>query len=481
MSRQSVASWSRLVVVMLSWVCLLGAVVGCGGAVDETAAVQKMDQAPRPDAAAALDPNVARLIAEAANRVDAEPDAALLWGALGKIYHANELFDLAATTYRQALERDSATADVWYQLARVEERRAELDAALAAMDRSQELEPDYFHGWWRRGDWLYDADRTEEARAAYQRALELQPQSPIPRTGLARLLLDQGETDEAIEALREVLQQAPEDSRAHALLGDALRRAGRPEEAERHLRRGQEGRLIRDDDWANELVALRVGFGARVQLATQYFNDGQLEAAEQILVGLHGERPDDIRVATKLAKVYLRSGRPEPALSVLEASLAQAPEDFRVHLELAASYRELGDFDRAWVHARRAVELNPTQWVSHARLAAILESLERFEPAAQAYGRALQYEPGETALWISAGNCFSRLGRWGEAAEHYERALALTDTDADLFVRYGFAALQTGRLEAAESALNRGLELGPRAPDRVEQLLRTVRARRAAG
>jgi tetratricopeptide (TPR) repeat protein len=52
----------------------------------------------------------------------------------------------------------------------------------------------------------YDETKYEDARAAYQRALDLDPLNPVLRVNLANLLVNGGENDEALEVLRPSIQ-----------------------------------------------------------------------------------------------------------------------------------------------------------------------------------------------------------------------------------------------------------------------------------
>lgn len=458
---------------------LLGALAAasCGGG--DGAAVARLDAPPEPGNPAELDEAVARLFEAEAADVRADPGSAAAWADLAKAYQANERQDLARVCWEQALARDSGRAVWWYHRAMAEQATGAIDAALASIARAQELEPGYGPAWWRRGDWELGAGRLDEAERSYRRAAEVDPGDARAPIGLARVHLARGDAEAAVGLLRDTVAAHPDDSYARFLLRGARRAAGEtgvpaPGAAE------QTQRIVRNDPWAAELVPLQVSFGARVRLATQYLNDGQLDGAARMFSDLRIERPDDVRVLTKLGQVYLRQDRKAEALGVLLDALQRHPDHPRVHEELTAAFMLAGDAPRALEHADRAVALAPTVGLAHMRRGAVLRALERTEEAEAAFAEAVRHEPGDVEAWKTLGDLRAKLRSWSEASAAYGRAVQLDDADPELYALVAFAALQEGDLARAEAAAVRSLELGPRRPRAVEALLAEVRRRRGA-
>jgi tetratricopeptide (TPR) repeat protein len=87
-----------------------------------------------------------------------------------------------------------------------------------------------------QGDALHAAGQVEPARAAYERALELDAQSWRALTGLANLAAEAGDSATALALYDRALAAAPEE-RAPALAAIALVRETNPEEAAQRLER----------------------------------------------------------------------------------------------------------------------------------------------------------------------------------------------------------------------------------------------------
>ena len=83
---------------------------------------------------------------------------------------------------------------------------------------------------------MADPDRIEE----FKEVVEIMPDDPVVRFGLAGAYLDAGQADAAVVEYGEAIRLKPDYSAAHRGLGRALERAGRREEALAAYRKGLE-------------------------------------------------------------------------------------------------------------------------------------------------------------------------------------------------------------------------------------------------
>lgn len=82
---------------------------------------------------------------------------------------------------------------------------------------------------------------TERDRIAeFKEVLELEPDDPVVRFGLAGAYLDAGRAEEAAGEYREAIRLKPDYSAAYRGLGRALERAGRPDEAKAAYTEGRD-------------------------------------------------------------------------------------------------------------------------------------------------------------------------------------------------------------------------------------------------
>jgi len=426
-----------------------------------------------------LDPSVAALIQDTLGQIESDPHNPEPRLRLGMAYQASEIFDLAATAYEQALTLDPATAKAWYHLARVRDRMGDLDGAIDAMSRMIEVEQEYGPAFWRRGEWLLDRGDLEQAEADFRRAIEVDPDNPAGRVGLARVHLEGGQAREAADLLEGLLAHEDQPAYVHLLLGNAYRQLGEMERAEQELKLGSGQGVVRDDPWSTELLIYQVGFNPRIQLALRYLGAGRIDDGIQLLEHLRIQQPGNVRVMTKLGQAYIQAARFDDALEVLEDAVLRHPDNFSVHNELSAAYRFHEEWDKALVHAERALEIKPQSATAHARRGALLQQQGKSTEAEEEFATAVRYAPNTRQFVQALGDCQSMQQKWAEAVASYERAVALEPDSPQLLARLGFAALKQGNLETAEQALARAVELTPQAPEQWHGLLEQVRRLRS--
>jgi DNA-binding winged helix-turn-helix (wHTH) protein/TolB-like protein/Tfp pilus assembly protein PilF len=117
--------------------------------------------------------------------------------------------------------------------------RHDFPPAIKMLEKSTAIDPNYALSWAYLGAaYTSDAafefggrDQYDKARAAYERALSLQPGQLEAKIFLANLLIDTGKVEEAVPLLREALKTNPNHAEAHWELGYAYRFAGMLEES----------------------------------------------------------------------------------------------------------------------------------------------------------------------------------------------------------------------------------------------------------
>jgi len=111
--------------------------------------------------------------------------------------------------------------------------------AIRVLQESARIQPDYAQTWAHLGR-AYTTEGSlqfggreqyAQARAAYERALKLDPDLIEPRVYMANLFTDTGLVEQAVPLLREALEKSPNNAEAHWELGYAYRFAGMLDES----------------------------------------------------------------------------------------------------------------------------------------------------------------------------------------------------------------------------------------------------------
>jgi tetratricopeptide (TPR) repeat protein len=99
----------------------------------------------------------------------------------------------------------------------------------------------------KRGVALVELKRIDEARAAFEQALQIDPKFAPSLVNLGNLHLEAGEIDDAIRHYESALRSDEDYALAHHNLGVAYKRMGRTGDSVRELRKANrlEGRVVR--------------------------------------------------------------------------------------------------------------------------------------------------------------------------------------------------------------------------------------------
>jgi len=132
-------------------------------------------------------------------------------------------YDDAEHWARYSLSLDAHNAEAWYEFARIEYTLNGFQAAVDAFQRALELDPVSVKAEDNLGLALEGLNRTDEALAAFRKAIAMQASSQHPSEqpllNLAKLLIDRNHLDEALPLLQQAAHMAPGDWKILAQLG----------------------------------------------------------------------------------------------------------------------------------------------------------------------------------------------------------------------------------------------------------------------
>ena len=157
-------------------------------------------------------------------------DAYKLLGSYGWLPFA-EAYAKAADEATKAIALDDTIAEPHVSLGLVHDARFEWDAAEASFQRAIQLNPGNVsaHHWY--GLLLSKRGAFPQATAEVEKAMVLDPLSPVMPTQLAAFEFQQRNYSEAIARLERVVQAQPDFARAHFILAQAYAKAGRYDRA----------------------------------------------------------------------------------------------------------------------------------------------------------------------------------------------------------------------------------------------------------
>ncbi|HEV2578955.1 MAG TPA: tetratricopeptide repeat protein [Acidobacteriaceae bacterium] len=288
--------------------------------------------------------------------------------------------------------------------------------------------------------------------------------------------------DLAIPEFSAVLEADPQNLDAQANLGVLLFFAGKPDEAEPHLRAAltidptlaklrmllgtSEHRQGHLEDARHDLVAalpqitdpkVRQQAGLEIIEIDTALND--LPAAADVAAQMKKDFPQDPEVLFAAWSVY--SDLADEA--VLDLSIA-APHSAQMHQAMAHVLIRERDNKAAVENLREALKINPALPGAHYELAELLRlstvPADKAE-AAEQYKLAIQYQPNDAASLTRLGDIAGETEDHTTAIARYKQALAAQPNYTDAEVGLAYELSETGHSDEAVPLLQQAINNDP--------------------
>ncbi|HUJ29712.1 MAG TPA: tetratricopeptide repeat protein [Candidatus Acidoferrum sp.] len=204
---------------------------------------------------------------------------------------------------------------------------------------------------------------------------------------------------------------------------------------------------------------LRVRVG--MELATLYFQNGDLEHAAATAQSLVDLNPDNVDILYFAQLVYN-----ELADETLNKLAIIAPGSARMQQVIAEHLVNLGDLPHAIEHYKKCLQMDPHLPGAHYELAeAIFQSLPS-DPPTQAEAEnelqtAIKEEGDSSRIECELARIALRRDNQQAAFEHYQRAFALNPSDVDAQVGLAHFLMAQGKNEEALKYLRMAVETDP--------------------
>ncbi len=253
--------------------------------------------------------------------------------------HLRGDLDGAITCCRLALTADAGYAPAHNHLGRALFNARRTEPARAALVQAVRIAPNYAEAWHNLAHVLRDAHELEQAERAYGHALRLRPAYRSARLNLGIVQMASGRPNDALESFQSLLAIDPD----HA---EALYNLGLCEHLLRHYDAAASAfqRAIALDP-RNPQVHLHYGRLCNERLDTE----GALRQFRHAL----DIDPRDPEPWAEIAKVHEQANRLDDAERAVAAGLAAAPNDGGLRLEQAKIARRKGNVGVALADLRR--------------------------------------------------------------------------------------------------------------------------------
>ncbi len=292
-----------------------------------------------------------------------------------------------------------------------------------------------------------------EVALGYQRMLHENPREPEALVGITLVALASHQTEAAVEMAKAAVAAAPKMGAAWVALGQALKAANQPQEAEKAYLKAI--RLDGMDPLA------RMGLG-ELKLATGRAE----EAVEEFMTALK-RQPTMVAAHVGLGNAWASMGKDAEALNRYEQALALDPR--LPEAEFAAGFvlARMGGLKLAENRYRRALTLRPDFAAAWMNLGVLLREQGREVYAEAAFRRAVELRPDMISGWINLALLEREQRRPEEAEEHLRKAFALNPGQVETLVAWCQFRASEGDLAGAWEWLRWALDHNPWHPEAI--------------
>ena len=376
----------------------------------------------------------------------ARPNDALARERLGIARSASGEYQTSIQDLEQALRLNPNLDVAQAMLALNFLRVGEPDKALQAARRLQERQPRHPDGFTLAGLAYTLKKQYPEAKAAFNKALTLQPGDPNASANLAALAWQEGNRDQARQLLGDVLKKHPEHVQTILKLAELDWQAGQADSAGKRLKEAL--------DKHPDLLALRLA------LARLYLAQRKPAMALALTEKIKGAQADDPGFLELQGIAQLQVGQPNLAVTALEKVTKAAPDFPGTHFQLALAYEQLNNLARASQELQAALKLAPTYGPAQFAQARLLAKGGKPDAAQAQLKQLASAYPNDPSVMELRGDLALAQNRPQEAVTLYRAALAKRENNF-LIVRLAASQLRAGDQDGALGTLRAWLKRYP--------------------
>ena len=417
------------------------------------------------------------LLERAVKLSNGAPDARV---NLGVSLIASGQADIGFSQLQQAFVKDSTQARAGIVMATLYLKREQPKKALEMMDAVVRRDPKNVDAINLQGIARVSAGDRAGGRAAYEKALALDPKFYAARLNIARLDIAEGKSDAARAGLTELLNINPKDGDPMIEFARLEEQVGRPGEAIKWLETAMtipnrrtaagvylSGLLLRQRDFERAVSVAKDASSrapsdltALFALSRAELAKGDKTSARQTLaamVPLAGSNPS---YNVDIAKLQISSGDRTSAYRSLDKALQEAPDYLPALVLLTEMEIADGNQAKAEPRARRLVERFPTRGVGSRLMGDIATARGQANAAIASYRASLAKEKSAVAA-IRLYDALVLAGGRAKALAFLEQWNRDTPNDPMILRAMADGRAGTGNLAAARSDYERLLQRNP--------------------
>ncbi len=330
--------------------------------------------------------------------------------------------------------------------------------------------------WANYGNALLEIKHIDEAKRAFQRAVDLGEKSPRVMTSLARIYKEEGNVDKAESILSEMVKKDPRNHLAYYWLGQIASDRNQPGVAEDYFKKAQ---ILApaNGDYAEALarmnynkdefdkaarllepVRTNLSSSGRLMYGDCLMRQGKNEAALTEFNAVFAKDPS-ANVLAKLAELQINKGNYREAIHTIEGSDFQ--QDSSVQFALAKARLASHETDKARDVLERLIRLNKYNAAYYHYRGLTYYQDKNYGKAKRDFDMALKYNPDLMDAVYHIGLCLLRDGSTADAKNYFKELSQHSNpaNQARGFLGLAMAFESEKKYEAAENFLQKSSKI----------------------
>ncbi len=338
--------------------------------------------------------------------------------------------------------------------AQIQLSKGKTDRARALVGDAVRLAPQSFTAWMFKAIFHRDHHEYDDAIAAFEKVLAIDPTSGRALTARAAMWMDVGQVERAKKDLAQVGNLESDTLETIYLRTLIMFREGKAEEARELLRESAgEIREIKEDYRAKmHNTKLMLGVVA-------FFEQNYAESITHLKAFL-ARFPNHLGAKRYLASAYLSTGDFKEVIRLYKPSArSDPPRDPMALSVLAEAYRAMGDFATAEEYFAAALKLAPNVAGIGVRLATSRLDSGRAEAAREELERLTARFPDMLDAWMQLVRVYTKTGETERAVKAVEAMLERFGDNPQVHNLAGATYLAAGRMALAQNHLRLAAQL----------------------
>jgi tetratricopeptide (TPR) repeat protein len=393
----------------------------------------------------------------------------------------------ARQSFEKALELDprlaTARVNLGKLLIRMHEETAALQQFKAAIAIDSEIlvrDPTSYSSFNIFGLCLMSDGKFEEARQAFERAIQINPQYVPARVNIGNALVALRHDAAALKEFLAAISTQPNDLLALKNIGLIYGRQAKFDSAVTYLKQARE-LAPRDQEIGVALAEAQISLGKtpearrviaalktselgtknRETLGLLWLENGEPQDAVDLVGDDPGLAAQFYRMGYERAETEFDAGRYQNTRKILEAIRGLQNPDAAFHDLLGSAYYAIDDPKKASQEFQEAVALEPADPEHYFKLGMVFLKHRTADPAIYVYETALKSRPDVPKLWFGLGLSQYLASRLDEGEQSLRKALALDPQYDAAYVVLGDLLEQSKRNVDALDVFRKAMEMHP--------------------